>query len=125
MAKTVEKKTFKKKLPTRKRVAAYARVSSAKDAMHHSLSAQVGYYSNYIQSHSEWQYAGVYADEAETVRRIFREYLDGKGTTAIANGLNADGIPTRFGNGWPKSAVSKVLRNYFSIPRPAGAVCTL
>lgn len=123
MAKTVEKKkTFKKKLPTRKRVAAYARACSAKDAMHHSLSAQVGYY---IQSHSEWQYAGVYADEAETVRRIFREYLDGKGTTAIANGLNADGIPTRFGNGWPKSAVYKVLRNYSSIPRPAGAVCTL
>lgn len=61
MAKTVEKKkTFKKKLPTRKRVAAYARACSAKDAMHHSLSAQVGYY---IQSHSEWQYAGVYADD--------------------------------------------------------------
>lgn len=238
MAKTVEKKTFQKKLPTRKRVAAYARVSSAKDAMHHSLAAQVGYYSNYIQSRAEWQYAGVYADEAktgtkdsreqfqrlladcragnidmvitksisrfarntvtlletvrelkslgidvffeeqnihtisaegelmltilasfaqaeslsasenqkwrvkrnfeqgmpwngtmlgyrykdgkliiheaeaETVRRIFREYLDGKGTTAIANDLNADGIPTRFGNGWPKSTVSKVLRNY-------------
>lgn len=64
MAKTVEKKkTFKKKLPTRKCVAAYARACSAKDTMHNSLSAQVGYYSNYIQSHSEWQYAIVYADD--------------------------------------------------------------
>ena len=54
----------------------------------------------------------VHEGEAETVRRIFQEYLDGKGTTAIANGLNADGIPTRFGNGWSKSTVSKVLRNY-------------
>ena len=31
------------------RVAAYARVSSEKDAMHHSLSAQVSYYSNLMQ----------------------------------------------------------------------------
>ena len=52
--------------PKKKRVAAYARVSSCKDAMLHSLSAQVSYYSNYIQKHKEWQYVGVYADEAIT-----------------------------------------------------------
>ncbi|HHV03566.1 MAG TPA: recombinase family protein, partial [Bacteroidales bacterium] len=50
-------------IPRRKRVAAYARVSSGKDAMLHSLSAQVSYYSDYIQRHGEWEYAGVYADE--------------------------------------------------------------
>ncbi len=33
------------KLPVKQRVAAYARVSSGKDAMLHSLSAQVSYYS--------------------------------------------------------------------------------
>lgn len=49
-----------------KRVAAYARVSSGKDAMLHSLSSQVGYYSNMIQNHPGWQYMGVYADEAIT-----------------------------------------------------------
>ena len=54
------------KLPTRKRVAAYARVSSGKDAMLHSLSAQVSYYSDYIPKHSGWEYAGVSADEAVT-----------------------------------------------------------
>ncbi len=53
-------------LPKKKRVAAYARVSSGKDAMLHSLSAQVSYYSSYIQKHREWQYTGVYADEALT-----------------------------------------------------------
>ena len=53
-------------LPTLKRVAAYARVSSGKDAMLHSLSAQVSYYSNLIQRNPEWQYVGVYADEALT-----------------------------------------------------------
>ena len=50
----------------RKKVAAYARVSSGKDAMLHSLSAQVSYYSKMIQSRPEWQYVGVYADEAAT-----------------------------------------------------------
>jgi len=54
------------KLPRLKRVAAYARVSSGKDAMLHSLSAQVSYYSDLIQNHSDWQYVGVYADEALT-----------------------------------------------------------
>lgn len=33
------------------RVAAYGRVSSGKDAMLHSLSAQVSYYSKYIPIH--------------------------------------------------------------------------
>ena len=50
----------------RKKVAAYARVSNGKDAMLHSLSAQISYYSSYIQNHSEWFFAGVYADEAFT-----------------------------------------------------------
>ena len=52
--------------PKSKKVAAYARVSSGKDAMLHSLSAQVSYYSSLIQNHAGWDYAGVYADEALT-----------------------------------------------------------
>ena len=51
-------------LPKRKHVAGYARVSSGKDTMLHSLSAQISYYSDYIQRHREWEYVGVYADEA-------------------------------------------------------------
>ena len=52
--------------PKPKRVAAYARVSSGKDAMLHSLSAQVSYFSAMIQAHPGWVYAGTYADEAFT-----------------------------------------------------------
>ena len=48
------------------RVAAYARVSTGKDAMLHSLSAQVGYYSAMIRNHRGWLYSGVYSDEART-----------------------------------------------------------
>lgn len=52
-------------LPMKKRmrVAAYARVSTEKGAMLHSLAAQVSYYSELIQSNPEYEYAGVYADE--------------------------------------------------------------
>ena len=52
--------TLKPKL----RVAAYARVSV--DTLHHSLAAQVSYYSNLIQNNPAWEYAGVYADEGIT-----------------------------------------------------------
>ena len=61
------------KLERKKRVAAYARVSSGKDAMLHSLSAQVSHYSSFIQNHGDWIYAGVYADEAKTGTKDSRE----------------------------------------------------
>ena len=55
------------------RVAAYARVSTGKDAMLHSLAAQVSYYSELIQKHPGWRYVGVYADEAMTGTKDTRE----------------------------------------------------
>lgn len=55
-----------KTLPQRKKVAAYARVSMETERPHHSLSAQVSYYSELIQKNPEWEYAGVYADEGIT-----------------------------------------------------------
>ena len=60
-------------LPKQKRVCAYARVSSGKDAMLHSISAQISYYSNLIQRNPDWAYAGVYADEALTGTKDNRE----------------------------------------------------
>ncbi|MDP3486517.1 MAG: recombinase family protein [Bacillota bacterium] len=52
--------------PTKRRVAAYARVSSGKEAMLQSLAAQVSFYSGLIQRRPDWEYAGVYADGAVT-----------------------------------------------------------
>ncbi len=220
------------------RVAAYARVSSGKDQMLHSLSAQISYYNGIIQKHSGWLYCGVFSDEAKTgtkdarpgfqrmltecrmgkldlvitksisrfarntvtllqavrelkelgvdvffeeqnlhtigpdgelimtilaayaqeeslsvsenqkwrvrknfedgkpwdgtligyrykdgryviqpeeadvVRRIYREYLSGKGVDRIANELNADGARTRLGFSWQNNGILGVLRNY-------------
>ncbi len=47
---------------TKKKVAAYARVSMESDRLAHSLSAQISYYSEFIQKHREWEFAGIYAD---------------------------------------------------------------
>jgi DNA invertase Pin-like site-specific DNA recombinase len=66
MSRNITKIPIKPVLAQKKKVAAYARVSSGKDAMLHSLSAQITHYSALIQSHGEWQYVGVYADEAVT-----------------------------------------------------------
>lgn len=53
MQKRITKLTFPKIPTAKKKVAAYARVSSGKDAMLHSLSAQVSYYSSLIQAHND------------------------------------------------------------------------
>ena len=59
--------------PKALRVCAYARVSSGKDAMLHSLSAQVSYYNSLIQSHADWLYCGVFSDEAITGTKSQRD----------------------------------------------------
>lgn len=46
----------------RKSVAAYARVSRNTERPKNSISAQISYFNNLIQSNPEWEYAGVYAD---------------------------------------------------------------
>ncbi|GAB3441284.1 recombinase family protein [Actinophytocola sediminis] len=59
---------------------------------------------------------------AEVVRRIFDEYLNGKGDRAIANGLNRDGISCpsarrpeqnthRLADGWQGSTCRAILEN--------------
>ncbi|MCC8075267.1 MAG: recombinase family protein [Clostridiales bacterium] len=66
-------------IPARKKVAAYARVSVESERLHHSLSAQISYYSELIQKNPEWEYAGVYADEGitgtKTDRAEFQQML--------------------------------------------------
>ena len=64
-------------LRQRKKVAAYARVSVDSERMHHSLSAQVSYYSSLIQKNPEWEYAGVYAEiiVPYMIRLRFRDFV--------------------------------------------------
>lgn len=73
MPRTIRTITKPPKPEQKKRVAAYARVSSGKDAMLHSLSTQVSYYSELIQRRGDWIFVGVYADEAKTGTKEARE----------------------------------------------------
>ncbi len=66
MKRTITKIEVKPRIVTKTKVAAYARVSNGKEAMLHSLASQVSHYKKLIQDNNDWEFAGVYADEAYT-----------------------------------------------------------
>ena len=86
--KTIKKIDVKRIVPpTRKRVAAYARVSMESDRLDHSLSAQISYYNDLIQKNPEWDLAGIYTDSfisgtnverRAEFQRMIRDCDDGK-----------------------------------------------
>ena len=51
-------------------------------------------------------------EEADVVRRIYREYLEGAGPNLIGKRLTDDGVPTRNGGIWQPQTIAKILRNY-------------
>ena len=54
----------------------------------------------------------VQEEEAAVVRRIFREYLNGKGTYAIAKDLSEEGLPTiRSAEKWNDGVIKEILLN--------------
>lgn len=53
----------------------------------------------------------VVPEEAEIVRTIFNEYINGKGAFLIAKELNERGIPSKRGTIWHPSTVQGVLKN--------------
>ena len=46
----------------KRKVAAYARVSTEQEEQESSYQAQVDYYTNYIKSRDDWEFVSVYAD---------------------------------------------------------------
>lgn len=50
----------------RRRVAAYARVSTDSEDQQTSYESQISYYASYIKNRSDWDFAGVYTDEGIT-----------------------------------------------------------
>ena len=51
---------------TKRRVAAYARVSTDSDEQFTSYEAQIDYYTKFIQQHDDWTYISIYTDEGIT-----------------------------------------------------------
>lgn len=71
----------------KRRVAAYARVSTDMEEQLTSYEAQVRYYTDYIKSRDDWEFAGVYTDEGITgtstkhrngFKQMVKDALDGK-----------------------------------------------
>ena len=84
------------------------------------LGLQYRYQQGKVQVNTNW-FLGYTKDEkgnlvidpeqAEVVRRIYREYLEGASMTQIARGLEADGILTGAGRKrWYNSTVNKILK---------------
>lgn len=54
----------------KRRVAAYARVSTEFEQQQNSFAAQVSYYEKYIESRDDWEFVKVYADEGKSGTEI-------------------------------------------------------
>ena len=74
-------------IPAKRKVAAYARVSTDKDEQQSSYEAQCDYYTKYIKSRSDWEFVGIYSDEGitgtstanrEGFNRMVNDALNGK-----------------------------------------------
>lgn len=74
-------------VPRKKRVAAYARVSTDSEEQLSSYEAQVEFYTRHIQDNPEWEFVAVYTDEGisgtntkkrEGFNRMIADALDGK-----------------------------------------------
>ena len=81
----------------RRKVAAYARVSTDRDEQLTSYEAQVSYYTNYIKSREDWEFVGVYTDEGitgtstkhrEGFKSMVKDALDGKIELILAKSLS-------------------------------------
>lgn len=57
-------------LRPKKRVCAYCRVSTDSTKQHNSYIAQVEYYKSYIGKREDWEFAGIFADEAKSGTQV-------------------------------------------------------
>ena len=58
-----EKQEYNTAVTRKKRVAAYARVSTEQEAQQNSYEAQISFYTDYIKNNPDWEFVKVYADE--------------------------------------------------------------
>ena len=83
-----------------------SKMTAAKNGKVTNSQAPYGY--KYVGDNT-WE---IVEEQAEIVRRVFAEYLRGFNYAAIAESLNADGIPTATGTGiWKSSPISLMINN--------------
>ena len=96
--------------PRKKRLAGYARVSSGSEEQESSFDAQVDYYTKKIQENPDWEFVGIYADEAVSglsiknrpgFQNMIADALDGKIDIILTKSVSrlsrntADKLPRR------------------------------
>jgi DNA invertase Pin-like site-specific DNA recombinase len=57
-------------LQPKKRVCAYCRVSTDSREQHNSFSVQMEYYKTFIEKNEDWEFVGIYADEARSGTKL-------------------------------------------------------
>jgi len=80
----------------------------------HRKAFQEGKSSNYMRVYGyDYQNGNfiIIEEEAEVVRMIFSDYLDGMGRNAIMKKLTRLGIPTKTGGRWTEKTVLSILKN--------------
>ena len=67
----------------------------------------------YVPYGYRWKDGEILVDpeQAEIVKRIFRELLSGKGTEAIAKELNQEQVPTKKSGRWTSTSIRDIIRN--------------
>ena len=84
---TIKIASFDGGIIKKRRVAAYARVSTAAEEQETSLAAQRDYYEQYIKENKEWEFVGIYYDDGisglsfrnrDGFNRMIKDALDGK-----------------------------------------------
>lgn len=93
---------------TKRRVAAYARVSTDSEEQQTSYAAQVSYYTNYIKSRADWEYVAVYTDEGISATNT--KHRDGF-NTMIADALDGkiDLIVTKSVSRFARNTVDSLI----------------
>lgn len=64
------KQQITQQLRPKKRVCAYCRVSTDSREQHNSFEVQLSYYKDFIENHEDWEFAGIYADEARSGTKL-------------------------------------------------------
>lgn len=64
------KQQVTQQLQLKKRVCAYCRVSTDSREQHNSFEVQMNYYKDFIENHEDWEFAGVYADDARSGTKL-------------------------------------------------------
>ena len=64
------KQQVTQQLRPKKRVCAYCRVSTDSGEQHNSFEVQQSYYKDFIENHEDWEFAGIYADEARSGTKL-------------------------------------------------------